>query len=541
MQAGVHGFGTFDDSRLASSQFRVKSTQLNLVAVTITNNNDSKNNIVPPSGRSPHTALHCTTPLCLLSHRSLLSLDFALFGPSVVQFTACPLSAGTLSFLPSVFHRDTMALTLPCRYKDCTICLESLALNGGAIAVTPCGHCFHKSCYDPWSAECTANNRATTCPYCKQVVSESQLVSFFLENDPFLNRDAIPPSIVNLDTAVLTIPRPSRDCAICLELLARDGRPIIFVAPCRHCFHKDCFDVLSTERTTRQSPLVSVPCPCCSQAVVEGQIFCYLLETDPAENVENDDTEDMTRFFKLFEESTFEGSRAAAQNMKKIAKHQVKQNQKFLLIRSLYLLLRSNLEMLSWPNSPLLVMLHFVSPHVMSGDEAGVTPLHYLADVKDPCNYSIHEKQLVLAKQLIEHGANVNAVSIPVRMTPLHRACHWAKATNLDFVELLLKNGADPNARDYLGRTPLMYTTKDAPGAAKLLLDWPTTDANIISQSGYSFLAMVRETVEFFSDEIGDSDGPEQIQHHFSLQQWTEIEAMLVERGATDTGNTAIE
>jgi hypothetical protein len=49
---------------------------------------------------------------------------------------------------------------------------------------------------------------------------------------------------------------------------------------------------LSTEQTTRQSHLVSKQSlwkQC--QAVVEGQIFCYLLETDPAENVENDDTE----------------------------------------------------------------------------------------------------------------------------------------------------------------------------------------------------------------------------------------------------------
>jgi hypothetical protein len=57
--------------------------------------------------------------------------------------------------------------------------------------------------------------------------------------------------------------------------------------------------------------------------------------------------EDMKRFLKLFEESTFEGSRAAARKMKKIAKRQIKFNQKFLLMHSLYSLIRSSSEMLA--------------------------------------------------------------------------------------------------------------------------------------------------------------------------------------------------
>ncbi len=42
--------------------------------------------------------------------------------------------------------------------------------------------------------------------------------------------------------------------------------------------------------------------------------------------------------------------------------------------------------------------------------------------------------------------------------------------TNLDFVELLLKEGADPNAQDHTQKTPLMSTATLAPGAAKFLL-----------------------------------------------------------------------
>jgi hypothetical protein len=122
-----------------------------------------------------------------------------------------------------------------------------------------------------------------------------------------------------------------------------------------------------------------------------------------------------------------------------------------ILVRS------SDLEMLSRPNSPLLVMLQFVDPSVLfEHEESRESPLHDLPDLADPFDYSTHENQLILAKQLIEHGANVNAVTIPHGKTPLHNACSWYNVTNLDFVELLLEAGADPNAQDHLGLTPLM-------------------------------------------------------------------------------------
>jgi hypothetical protein len=76
------------------------------------------------------------------------------------------------------------------------------------------------------------------------------------------------------------------------------------------------------------------------------------------------------------------------------------------------------------------VLLEFLDPNVLSGDEG--TPLEEgetrdtllfdLATLAAPSNHSTHENQLILAKQLIEHGANVNAVSIPQGLTPLHYA-----------------------------------------------------------------------------------------------------------------------
>jgi hypothetical protein len=249
--------------------------------------------------------------------------------------------------------------------------------------------------------------------------------------------------------------------------------------------------------------------------------------------------EGVKQFFKLFKESTLEGSRAVAQSMKKFANRQTKPVKEGMIFHSLYFLVHhSDSEMLSWPNSPLLVLLQFVDPIVLSGDldarlqegEPRETPLHHLAHHLDPFDYSTHVNQLILAKQLIEHGANINAVSNPHGKTPLHYACFEGNVTNLDFIEYLLEEGADPNAQEITGLTPLMHTIPNAPGAAKFLLNWPATDANISTRFGGSVLGRVRKNVEHFA--IKAARPP----HQLLLQQWREIEEMLVARGARDTG-----
>jgi hypothetical protein len=86
-----------------------------------------------------------------------------------------------------------------------------------------------------------------------------------------------------------------------------------------------------------------------------------------------------------------------------------------------------------------------------------------------------------------------------------------------------------------------MFTARFAVGAAKFLLNWPTTDANITSRSGASFLAWVRADVKYFSDQIARPGNADRIQHQFLLRQWREIEEMWVERGAVDTGIDTLE
>jgi hypothetical protein len=254
--------------------------------------------------------------------------------------------------------------------------------------------------------------------------------------------------------------------------------------------------------------------------------------------------EDGKRFFKLFTESTREGSRAAAREMQEIAARQTTHNQKCMLFHSLSLLMHTDSEKLRWPNSPLRIILQFVDANVRWATEEedsaeefakGNTPLHHLSYQVNPHDHSFHKNQVILGQQLFRHGANANLNAYTDGRTPLHVACNSTEVTNLDFIQLLLEKGASPNAQDVDGMTPVMYTVEMAPGAAKFLLEWctpPTTDIDIhiINQLGITLSDMVHSTIDEISDHHAAPDCPDRAKDAFLLQQWREIEKMLVER-----------
>jgi hypothetical protein len=96
------------------------------------------------------------------------------------------------------------------------------------------------------------------------------------------------------------------------------------------------------------------------------------------------------------------------------------------------------------------------------------------------------------------------------------------------------ERGASPNVEDNYGYTPLMCTAKFAPGAVKFLLEWstpPTTDIDIhiANRAGVIVLDLVGSTIDDFTDQVA----PQQVKVDFLLQQWREIEYILVERGGS--------
>jgi hypothetical protein len=251
------------------------------------------------------------------------------------------------------------------------------------------------------------------------------------------------------------------------------------------------------------------------------------------------------RFFGLFLESKGDTDHTdTVRKMKTILLKESRSSRRDILFRSLSILSELPSKMLKLPTSPLKVVLESVDASIMScpgpnmDDGRGATPLHWLARMSDPNKEQALEKQCILAKQLIEAGANVNARAQHNlgKITPLHHACFSGNCTNLDFIQLLLDHGANPNAKDMSDDTPLHNTIPGAPGAAKFMLTYSDkTDPDILMNDGRSFLAMVRKSIAESTSKARLPHNPEKEILLFQVKQWEEVEKMLVERGALDS------
>lgn len=95
-------------------------------------------------------------------------------------------------------------------------------------------------------------------------------------------------------------------------------------------------------------------------------------------------------------------------------------------------------------------------PNVASDNQFLIAPLHSACAVS---NYRV-------AELLIRYGADINAKQLQ-GYTPMHSAAHKGSK---DIAELLLKNGADINARTDNGKTPLSLAIEsDHCGTVKFL------------------------------------------------------------------------
>jgi hemoglobin len=97
--------------------------------------------------------------------------------------------------------------------------------------------------------------------------------------------------------------------------------------------------------------------------------------------------------------------------------------------------------------------------------DGGHTPLYYAAN---HVNLARPADGIAVAEALIRHGAEVNVQSGPGRGTPLHTA---ARRDNVAVGSALISAGADMEARDIKGETPLRRALNcRQPGMIELLL-----------------------------------------------------------------------
>ena len=95
-------------------------------------------------------------------------------------------------------------------------------------------------------------------------------------------------------------------------------------------------------------------------------------------------------------------------------------------------------------------------------------PYYAEENLDDQLIEAIRNNDLSKCKTLISQGANVNAKEIRFQWTPLHWA---ASEDHLEMTELLVENGADINATNIDGETPVKLASD--PRVTEFLINYP--------------------------------------------------------------------
>ena len=350
---------------------------------------------------------------------------------------------------------------------------------------------------------------------------------------------------------------------------------------CASC-NKPCGTKPLTRSRCRAVPYCSVGCQ--RKAWKQHQKICSSLNVGKAQQIRHPDhaksqnlsaklmaglatfSTKSRQLFAIF--MSEDPSNATLAKMKTIASQIDLVERESLMFLSIGILLGIESKLIKRPTSPLLILLDsgvnsdlfdsgvgsdFLShpPNTREPDENSITGLHFLTKFTES-DESIFKRQVILAKQLIGAGADVNArASVSYyHNSPLHFACASSVVNNIDLVQLFLDSGSNPNQQNLFGETPLMYTMKMAMPVAKLLLTYDSKvpiDVNVRTVNGSTFLGGLNDCIEQVQRQRnraavgifdpGDEKGWTNVaQYDYLLQQTKEVQQLLIERNAIDGG-----
>ena len=239
--------------------------------------------------------------------------------------------------------------------------------------------------------------------------------------------------------------------------------------------------------------------------------------------------------------------------MKKLAM-KIPANQKLIFLHHMTSLL---IHMKTWqvclPTSPILVLLQTgVDTDVIPA--TGCYPCICVLAAQYSTKNEFNENQVIIGRQLIEiGGANVNLATNQEagRNSPLFFACSSRRCTNLDFIQLLLEHGANPNQQDIYGHTPLMNTIEMSVSAAIFMLAFEhenavRVDVNIHANDGKTMLGLLRKSIATNTRQretvvltggaspVSDKAWATTVPYDNLLTQFHEMESLLVGRGAEE-------
>ena len=223
------------------------------------------------------------------------------------------------------------------------------------------------------------------------------------------------------------------------------------------------------------------------------------------------------------------------------------------------LLLHAKPWQVDLPTSPVKILLQ-VGVDANAIPEKGVYNCLTLLAAQHSDKETFKKNQVTIARQLIEGGADVNRPSLEDGaglIAPLYFACSSAHCTNLDFIQLLLENGANPNQQTVDGVTPLLHSLEMAVGAAIFVLKFEhpnkvEVDPNVRSKFGetlWSRLAQAlcynirqRESVRATgqADVYSDKGWTTTEQYDTHIERLYEMTSLVEACGADMTGEPGL-